>query len=163
MSVWTHVVGIINVDYLRLGDGDGATGVKLMEDILGPMATLGAFDVDTLAFERDPEALDNCKLPLGSEGSVVYAIYQHGEPNEATWATVVLRGDLRDYESIEEIDSWIREVAEAICGDDTRMWIRNGVLRAHVEFRKAIHVWTLDSGGDDTAIVHHVVIQEDGV
>jgi hypothetical protein len=87
MSTWTHVVGCIRID------GIPAIGHKKQTviDALGPMCT----------FE---EWRDDSTLPQGSEGGLQYQVIQYS--NGLPWLAIPVWGDLRDFDSIEEIRSW---------------------------------------------------------
>ena len=113
MSIWTHVVGCIRVDGLP-GITSKLSDVK---EAIGPMSTFENWN-------------DESTIPSGSEGGLQYQIieYQGGLP----WLAIPIWGDLRDFDSPEEIATWWNELLPKL-----RM-VRDAVLHIRVEGREPI-------------------------
>jgi len=109
MSQWTHVVGCIRVDGIP-GMGDGRT-LDSIKAILGPEDLFDAPNED-------------CTLPTGSEGSLQYRIVEYD--SGMRWLAITIWGDLRSYDSIDEIEEWFKTTLKKID------WIRDAVLRVEV-------------------------------
>lgn len=101
MSVWTHVMGMIRVGRFNFNEGDLFTartkeGMKILKDILGPMAVYKPeSDPDCKVFGRN---YDRCKLPKGSEGSLQYNIVSDPVIGSTDNYVISIWGDLRNYE-----------------------------------------------------------------
>jgi len=79
MSTWTHVAGVIRFDGIAgLGDKGPDMG-------------------DTVSFDDDETAWENCDVPCGSEGSLQYAKWTNPDNSCMARWTVSVFGDLRDY------------------------------------------------------------------
>jgi hypothetical protein len=111
MSAWTHVVGCIRVDGISfLG-----VSVQKLEQVLGPICT----------FEN---WRDDSTLPRGSEGGLQYRVieYDKGLP----WVSIPIWGDLRDFDSADEIEKWWNETLPKLG------MIRDAVLHIQVEMQE---------------------------
>lgn len=106
MSAWTKVTGVIRVD--GLPGIDAKDTIENLKNWLGPIADLNEFN------------WENCKMPCGSEGSLQYKIIEYGKG--MPWTIIPIWGDLRDYESINEIISWWKTLLK------TSFDIRDAVL-----------------------------------
>lgn len=121
MSTWAHVAGVIRVDDLRVIPTSVLADLK---ERLGPIKHY-ADDVDE----------ETVKLPLGSEGSLQYSIYENPDKSTMTAYVITIWGDLRDYEETDSIAEWLKTTF-----DPNTTWIRQGVMEMHV-------------GGDDKCSV----------
>lgn len=132
MSVWTQVVGCIRIDGIPKVDREKYS-VNAIKEILGPI----------YKYDDDDDILEACKLPVGSEGSLQYAIteYHDGMP----WVAVSIWGSLRDYSDSVEIVRWVEGLIETLTAQG--YWIRDGVLRIEVEGSGVIAVLSLNNDG----------------
>ena len=115
MSQWTHVAGCIRVD--------GLPGFGFDPD-LSCLGRVVKYD------DRDAWETGSDGLPMGSEGSLYYQIIE-GEPGSFAAYAVAVWGDLRDYDSVDEIESWFKKVVI-----DSKLSIRDAVLVIHVDYQK---------------------------
>ena len=106
MSIWTHVAGIIRINFISEID----TPIDL-NSILGTVCT-----GDNMCSTIEEE--EKCTTPCGSEGSL-----QH----EVVDGKVIIWGDLRDYEDLWEIQSWFTSIV------NSELSIRDAILLARVE------------------------------
>ena len=88
MSVWTHVAVVIRVDDLR--------GIGISKD-------------RKLGFPPNPKAYS---VPSGSEGGLKFNIWINPEPSHIAAYTLMIWGDLRDYNNIDEIVTYLNEITE---------------------------------------------------
>jgi hypothetical protein len=58
-------------------------------------------------------------LPHGSEGSLQKSVWENPDSTAVAHWTVTVWGDLRDHDSIDEIEKWFRG-----CCDRLRDWLR---------------------------------------
>lgn len=93
MSRWTHISAVIRLDALRLGWDDNRLYKERVTEIIGPMCTYEEWREDS-------------RLPRGSEGGLEYKLVVTGAENDLAWASLVIWGDLRDYDSYEDIEAW---------------------------------------------------------
>jgi len=84
MSTWTHINGSIRFDLLP--------GMTKKPD-------LG----NTCTFESPESDWDKCDVPIGSEGSMQYDVWQNPDGISLAAMTATFFGDLRDY-GIEDHD-----------------------------------------------------------
>lgn len=121
MSQWTHVCGCIRID--RLFDD---VNCETIQNALGK----------ALKWESPAEMWDEAEnyperyTPTGSEGGIEYDIWEN--PNHSCMAayTVSIWGDLRDYNSVNEITNWFNKVLY-----DSSLIIRDAVLSIDVEYQ----------------------------
>jgi len=114
MSLWTHVTGVIRIDGIPKFNDKYTT--KELSSFIGkswPFNDL--IDYYKLCRESNlpyTNPLDNCTLPYGSEGSVDYIIHEYntGMP----WVVVTFWGDLRDYDSPEEVIDWAKKLLDKL-------------------------------------------------
>lgn len=111
MSIWTHVAGVIRVDWLRIFDDDGKAEI---EKIIGKPCLYNDWYPETT-------------IPCGSEGSLEYSI--HENPNKHALAAYVVSiwGDLRDYDNVDAIGEWFKDICVK-CGA-----VRNAVIQIECE------------------------------
>jgi hypothetical protein len=119
MSLWTHATGVIRVDGLPFSPFEQYTVEKLAEFIGESFPFKKIHKIATDAYNNDEpyiNPLDNCTLPYGSEGSVDYVIHEYntGMP----WAVVTFWGDLRDYDSPEEVIDWAKNLLDKLESSD---------------------------------------------
>lgn len=143
MSVWTHVTGMIRVGRFNFNEGDLFTartkeGMKILKDILGPMAVYKPeSDPDCKVFGRN---YDRCKLPKGSEGSLQYNIVSEPVIGSANNYVISIWGDLRNYELSDVSDdlctwfySFQREVSNYKGGfEEDGFEIADAILNASI-------------------------------
>ncbi len=110
MSIRTHVVGVIRID--------GITG-------LTPAPQFGY----TCTLYSDPADWDKCNVPRGSEGSLQYSVWENPQATHASKYTVSVFGDLRDYDSVDEIVAYFNRISEG-------QIIRQGMFSVEVEGRE---------------------------
>lgn len=114
MSQWTHINGSIRIDDYVPGERREEFR-KYIEKLLGKQYDFE----DLLALEdRDPETI----LPLGSEGSIKYTIWENPNDCHVNYMTVNIFGDLRNF-GLPEIPGVIK-------------WFKNILM--NIDFRSAI-------------------------
>lgn len=118
MSSWAHVVGCLRIDGIaRMGARRSA-----VEDILGPIAH----------YDSDDATYDKCTLPMGSEGSMEYAITEYD--TGLRWIAISIWGDLRDVSSVDSIVAWWGALLDTFRNAAPNpILIRDGVLRVEIE------------------------------
>jgi len=77
----------------------------------------------------DLPKINNYSIPSGSEGPLEY--HYNIVDTGMVLATLMIYGDLRDYEDIDEIMSWIKGITEDII-------VRSGIMEIEVEYKKPI-------------------------
>lgn len=117
MSIWTHVVGAIRIDGIPSIDPDA---LDRLIKVLGPMETF-----EDLSEDKNIE----CKLPMGSEGSIEYNIHVYGDG--LRWAIISIWGDLRDYDKPELIKVWFTGLLNDLNNND--LPVRDAIIRIEVE------------------------------
>ncbi len=128
MSLWTHIAGCIRYECF------GSRRKDLIQEILGT----------TVSYDDPDDLWKKCNVPLGSEGSLRYYIYE--EPNKSLVPSfnVLIWGDLRDFgEAKEDIDSvkkWFREITieKLEKPEYEKFEIRDAVLLVRVEWQAPI-------------------------
>lgn len=99
MSLWTHIDGFINFNNL--------VSYGHIYDFLGPQITS----------QSNKRLKDAATLPLGSEGSLRYDIKPITNPGygqtEVSAVTVGLSGDLRDFDNLSTIKTWLDSIPKA--------------------------------------------------
>ena len=119
MSQWTHVNASFRLNSLGKIDDE-----KLI-DIFGQ--SVSYYGMDNIEYDENWEVKNKEKyLPMGSEGSLTMSIWHN--PNESCLAstTVSVFGDLRNYESFDEIEKWFNR-----CCD--KVFLRQAVCQVSVE------------------------------
>ncbi|MBR1526567.1 MAG: hypothetical protein IJ640_07905 [Prevotella sp.] len=111
MSQWTHVCGCIRVDSIRMADEENEKAN--IRNILGRIVRF-----------TDDDRLTT--LPLGSEGSIEYAILTNPDKCCVAAYVIPIWGDLRDYDDVQEIEDWFHDVC-------SKLFVRNAVLNIDVE------------------------------
>ncbi len=100
MSIWTHVAAVIRVDAIRL------PGMPSQIPALTARLKSG--------------------LPEGSEGPLDFTVRANPHPTHLAAFVVTIFGDLRDYDSAQEIIHWLHEVTRD-------QFVRQGVASICVE------------------------------
>lgn len=108
MSNWTHVAGIIRVDYIKWDD----TPELDFDKLLGKECL---WDSDYEVFE-DADKHPELYLPMGSEGSLQKSVWINPNDSHITRYTVSIFGDLRDHDSADEIIEWFKNKCESLDG-----------------------------------------------
>lgn len=99
MSQWTHV----NASF-RLNSFGNINDKGIIEIFGKPV---GYYDMYKIEYDQDGEIKDKEKyLPMGSEGSLEMSIYHNPDRSCIASTTVSVFGDLRDYNSFDEIEKW---------------------------------------------------------
>jgi hypothetical protein len=77
--------------------------------------------------------------PTGSEGGIEYDVWENPHKSDMASHTVSIFGDLRDYNTAEEIIEWFNKICKSF-------WIRDAVLNIDIEYMKTV---TAIYGGRD--------------
>ena len=109
MSNWTHVAGIIRVDYIKWDDDPELDFDKL----IGKECLWGS---DYEVFE-DADKHPELYLPMGSEGSLQKSVWINSNDSHVSRYTVSIFGDLRDHDSADEIIEWFKNKCKLIDSD----------------------------------------------
>lgn len=122
MSQWTHVNASFRLDsFGRIEDAE----------IINVFGKAVDFDhMDELEYDENWEVKNkDTYLPMGSEGTLEMSIWHN--PHESCMAstTVSIFGDLRDYDSFEEIEKWFNRCCDYFD-------IRQAFCQVNVEFRE---------------------------
>lgn len=116
MSNWTHVAAVFRIDDIDLLDIENRPDI---DGVFGKECIWGedfhAFCAERRKQLEHPEEY----LPMGSEGSLHKTVWKNPDSSAAAHWTVTVWGDLRDHESVEEIEKWFRG-----CCDRLKDWIR---------------------------------------
>jgi len=123
MSQWTHVCGCIRFDAIR---GVPGQNIESLKKALG----------NTVSYGDPKEKWDACDVPCGSEGSLQYSIYENPSLSSIAAYTVSVHGDLRNYDSVDEIEKWLNRVTE-----NWNKMIRQVVFHIRVEGIKETIFW----------------------
>jgi len=125
MSQWTHVNASIRFD--------GIMNMGLpTEKELGKVCRWE---------DEDTSHWDNADLPCGSEGSIDYKIIKNPDESCMAAMVVVFFGDLRDYDSADEILKYFERIVKG-------KMIRSGVIEIDVEFKDTL-VYRYDSENNE--------------
>lgn len=134
MSNWTHVAGIIRIDFIRLEEFSKEEYLNALHDIFGKEVTFeSSSELWNEAYEH-PERF----LPLGSEGSLEIDVWVNPNKSSITALTVSIFGDLRDHDSPDEIVEWFKDKCE-----NSDLMIRNAVITVRNEYN-GTRTWTYD-------------------
>ena len=105
MSIWTHVAGIIRVDWLP---------IKI------------TFDEAMKTVKKIVET----DVPAGTEGPIKFYYQKVISGYTVLLTNVVIYGDLRSFDDIDKIESWFRRVVSEL---DNEFMIRQAVLDVYTE------------------------------
>lgn len=115
MSQWTHVCGAIRFDGLLLNHTVACTVIQ-QEFML--------------------------QTPEGSEGplntQMIYTGHQDGNSGSLSIGTLVISGDLRDYDDVDYIYEWIKDRCKLL--KNKHVLIRDMSITIEVEFRQKFHI-----------------------
>lgn len=125
MSVWTHVVGVVRIDSIRISDD-----IPNFDKYFGKEWTFDdMWDDEPIyrEFETNPDTF----MPSGSEGSLNKSVWVNPDRNSMSAYTITIFGDLRDYDDPDAIISWFKDC----CKD---VWVRQAVITVETEGKKPI-------------------------
>ncbi len=124
MSQWTHVNGSIRIDGLPMIPGADEESIRVL--------------MGRMVFFNDPKKKwDRCSVPCGSEGSLRYVPIKAGD-GIVLW-TVVIWGDLRDYDNVKEIKEWFTGIVDSLHpGHGRGIFVRSAILEIEVEYRGTV-------------------------
>ncbi len=105
MSNWTHVAGVIRVDYMKWDDVPELD----FDELLGKECLWGDYE-DFENADKHPELY----LPMGSEGSLQKSVWINPKDSHIARYTVSIFGDLRDHNSPDEIIEWFKNKCKLI-------------------------------------------------
>lgn len=106
MSNWTHVAGVIRVDYMKWDDIPELD----FDELLGKECL---WDSGYEVFE-DSDKHPELYLPMGSEGSLQKSVWVDPDDSHIPRYTVSIFGDLRDHDSCDEIIEWFKNKCKLI-------------------------------------------------
>lgn len=119
MSQWTHVNAIFRLN--SIGRIDDEELIKIFGK------SIGYWDMSKIEYDENWEVIDKEKyLPMGSEGSLEMSIWHNPETSCIASTTVSIFGDLRDYESFDEIEEWFNRCCDKVA-------LRQAVCQVNVE------------------------------
>lgn len=122
MSVWTHVAATFRIDdFRRLMGNPGPIKVSTWDDIFGRECQYG---VDENEDER--------YMPTGSEGSLIRSVWTNDDESSLFKFTVSIFGDLRDFNSYDDIERWFNESCKRV--KKFGLSVRQAVCAVRVEF-----------------------------
>ena len=106
MSNWTHVNASFRIDSIsKITD-------KEISDVFGEVVSYrdSSEVLDEIFYDSSKK---NKYLPMGSEGSLDISIWRNPDENCLASTTVTVFGDLRDYNSFDEIEKWFIRCCES--------------------------------------------------
>lgn len=106
MSNWTHVAGVIRVDYMKWDDIPELD----FDELLGKECLWEADEETWVDADNNP----NKYLPMGSEGSLQKSVWIDPDKSNIPRYTVSIFGDLRDHDSCDEIIEWFKNKCKLI-------------------------------------------------
>lgn len=121
MSQWTHVAGVVRIDALIMDipdmeeptkEFDGFYAGALTHD--GMVAKVQKCFGNTVSYGDPHEKWDACTVPCGREGSLKYSISHVDDTCHLAWGVVTIWGDLRNYDSPDEIFAWLKKATEKL-------------------------------------------------
>lgn len=125
MSNWTHVAGVIRVNYMKWDDIPELD----FDELLGKECLYG----DWKAFE-DRDKHPKSYLPMGSEGSLQKSVWINPKDSHAARYTVSIFGDLRDHDSCDEIIEWFKNKCKFINNREAPGFIRQATITVDNEY-----------------------------
>lgn len=124
MSNWTHVAGVIRVDYIKWDDD---TPELDFDKLIGKECH--DYDVFVDA-DKHPELY----LPMGSEGSLQKSVWINPNDSHIARYTVSIFGDLRDHFSCDEIIEWFKNKCKLLDNyDEAGSYIRQATITVYNE------------------------------
>lgn len=121
MSTWTHVAGVARFDCLRFSADEPRIN---WDDIFGKEIQ---YEDDWDAW-CDYEVNPHHYMPAGSEGSLQKTIWENPDIHCIASYTVTVFGDLRDYDSADDIIEWFKNAL-----DNSGLSVRNAVIMAETD------------------------------
>lgn len=120
MSQWTHVNANFRLNSIgRIPDED-------LIKIFGKQVDY--YGMSEIEYDENWNIKDKHKyLPIGSEGTLKMSIWHNPDTSHLASTTVSVFGDLRDYNSFDEIEEWFNRCCDAFA-------IRQAVCQVEVEF-----------------------------
>ena len=125
MSNWTHVAGVIRVDYIKFGDIPELD----FDKILGKECLYNSSYEVFADAEEHPELY----LPMGWEGSLKKFVWVNPEESHAARYTVSIFGDLRDHDSCDDIIEWFKNKCKAIDSGEEGGRVRQATITVYNE------------------------------
>lgn len=134
MSNWTHVAGIVRIDFIRFEEISEQEYLDAIDEIFGK-----EYDYDSPR-ELWEEAGEHPEefLPAGSEGSLHKSMWLNPDKSCMAAMTVSIFGDLRDHDSPGEIIEWFKGKCE-----NEDLMIRNAVITVENEWN-GTRTWVYD-------------------
>lgn len=126
MSVWTHVAGIVRIDDIRFDPNDTPD----FDAIFGREWTFNDMWDDEPVY-REFEINPDVFMPSSSEGSLQKIIWINPDRNEMASYVVTIFGELRDYDTPEDIISWFNNCCKNV-------WVRQAIITVETEGREPI-------------------------
>ena len=123
MSQWTHITAAIRYNYLEMLMGNSPIDMGCFGK---PVGWEDDFKSEVPAITGSPT------LPCGSEGSLDYEIIKSKDESSLGCRDAIFHGDLRDYDDVEEILEYFKEITTK-----DKYMVRSGVLEIDVEFKRA--------------------------
>jgi len=117
MSNWTHVSAVFRVDDICSQNFD-------FDKIFGKECIWDDDNWDKF-HEAFNEARSNPQefLPMGSEGSLHKTVWVNPDTSAIARFVITVWGDIRDHESVGEIEDWFRGCCKKLDG-----WVRQAVI-----------------------------------
>ena len=132
MSSWTHVAGIIRIDSFRpFNDEPNWDRIFGKEITYEELMDWGC--EKNRKIKKHPEDF----LPFGTEGSLTKTIWTNPDESCMNAYTVSIFGDLRDYDTPEEIINWFKDKC-------LKLNVRNAVIAAYANCNKPL-IWTYEN------------------
>lgn len=120
MSQWTHVNASFRLDSISRIDDE-----KII-NIFGKAVDYN--HMYEIEYDENWEVKNKEKyLPMGSEGTLEMSIWRNPDESCVASTTVSVFGDLRDYESFDEIEKWFNRCCDAFS-------VRQAFCQVNVEF-----------------------------
>lgn len=124
MSIWTHVLGAVRIDALPIGPQTN------WKEFFGKEC---AYDAPNAVWSDYRDHSEDY-LPGGSEGTLKSILWTNPDPHHMAKYTLTIFGDLRDYDTPEEIIKWFKEKVAGVT------FIRSAVITVELEGAKPL-VW----------------------
>ena len=124
MSTWTHVAAVIRFDDIRF------------EDTPDQIPYLG----NTCDFGDPRDVWDACDVPCGSEGSLSHHLSINPDVSCVSSYVATIWGDLRDYNNVPEILTYLDRVAK-------EKPVRQGIATIHVFGEPVINLFFSNDDG----------------
>ena len=148
MSIWTHAAGVIRLDFINPEEYGVADEKCAIRGLLGKEFS---YDDMNRALLKDLEAHPENYLPFGSEGSLRHTILKNpscsGNVTSFPIWTIVIEGDLRDYDTPEKIVEWFKKTCEKL------KYVRDATVVAREDLNDKVvswcahHSWTINDDG----------------